>query len=76
MSCVLASAEHVPRDLELNRKVVQHCRDLVDFDGGEFASMFVEVDVSGCHGAHDVRAESYTLLLPRLGELSSCFGSS
>ena len=65
--------EHVRRDLELTT-VVQHCLNVVDFVGEEFAGTLVEVDISGCHRAHDVRAESYTLLLPGPGERSSCTG--
>ena len=61
-----AAVEHVRRDLELTT-VVQQCLNLVAVVGGEFAGTLVEVDDSGCHRAHDVRAESYTLLLPRLG---------
>ena len=43
------SVEHVRRDLELTA-VVQHCLILVDFVGGEFASMLVDVDV--CRRTH------------------------
>ena len=54
MSCAV-SVEHVRRDLELTTDV-SHCLSLVDFVGGEFASMLVDVDV--CHRIPDARAES------------------
>ena len=41
MSCVLASVEHVPRDLEL-KEVVRHCRNLVGLVAAD------------CHRVHDV----------------------
>ena len=50
------SVEHVRRDLELIT-VVQHCLNLVDFVGGEFASTLADVDVADCHRIHDARAE-------------------
>ena len=60
MSCaLLLSVEHVRRDLELTT-VVQHYRNFVDFVGGEFVSTPVEVDVSDCHRARHLRAESHT----------------
>ena len=59
MLCASVSVEHVRRDLELTI-VVQNCRSLVDFVGGEFASTLVEVDISDCHRARHVRAKSHT----------------
>ena len=47
------------RDLELTT-VVQHCRNLVDFSNEEYVSTLVEVDISDCHRARHVRAESHT----------------
>ena len=44
VSCASVSVEHARRDLELTT-VVQHCRNLVDFVGGEYVSTLVEVDV-------------------------------
>ena len=58
VACVV-SVEHVRRDLELTT-VVQHCLNLVDFVGGEFASTLADVDVADCHRLHDARAVSYT----------------
>ena len=58
MSCAV-SVEHVRWDLELTT-VVQHCLNLVDFFGGEFASTLADVDVADCHPIHDARAASYT----------------
>ena len=46
------------QDLELII-VVKHCLNLVEFVGGEFASMLADVDVADCHRIHDARAESY-----------------
>ena len=60
MSCVLASVEHVPRDLELKR-VVQHCRGLVDV-------------VANCHRGRGVGAELHTLLPTSSGERFSSPG--
>ena len=57
--CTSVSIEHVRRDLELTT-VVQHCRNHLNFVGEEFVSMLVEVDISDCHRARHVRAESHT----------------
>ena len=57
--CASVSKEHVRRDLELTT-VVQHCRNHLDLVDEEFLSMLVEVDISDCHRARHVRAESHT----------------
>ena len=59
VACTLVSVEHVRWDLELTT-VVQHCRNLVDFVGGEFVSTLVEVDISDCHRARHGRAQTHT----------------
>ena len=58
--CVLASVEHVHRDLELKR-VVRHCRNLVDL-------------IADCHRVRDVRAEFHTVLPTSCVEHFTCPG--
>ena len=57
--CASVSNEHVRQDFELT-VVAQNCRNLVDYVGGGFVSTLVEVDISDCHLARHVRADSHT----------------